>query len=235
MTIGPLLLLGLLAVTFHVGSKPTGTGTETLDDLGTRTKCRGELAVERDISCGATEGVSVAPLSSNSNTKVIDSPSAPAQVATEDGVMNKGDDTQSANDSHVSKRAQSSWIIHYHSEAVVEAGVTSSTPPAAPRERLRKASGRSMRSIWKAGPGNIADPEQVIFLARISRRGGGKSGSVPTPATSVVLCMLEVCVPRWYTFVAVQCIQYRDYSCIFCAHGKFCRSFRALFITLHFT
>eukprot|EP00904_Undaria_pinnatifida_P010819 jgi/Undpi1/6868/HiC_scaffold_21.g09344.m1 len=159
VTIGPFLLLGLLGVTFHVGSRPAKPRVETLNHLSARTNFRGSLSsTGNHITSIATEDMSAVPALA----------SAPGQDTEKDGDTSGDYDTHSTNDPRVAMSAQQSWIIHFHGNGMAKIGEASSAPPVR-RERLSIAPVRSLRSIWKAGPGNNTDPEQTRLWQLFAR------------------------------------------------------------------
>lgn len=164
-------------VTFHVGSRPARPRLETLNDLSERTRYGGILAAKgRRITSTATEDVLPSPVGDTSNAKGATLASAPGQAAAENGATSNDNDTPSADLLRGTPSAQNSWIIHVDGEAMVGAGRAPSAPPPGRTGRLSIASGRSLRSIWKAGPGNNTNSEQVSYRNDHSRGWPG-SGS----------------------------------------------------------
>lgn len=161
-----MILLCLLGVTFHLGSRPARPRVETLDDLSGRATHGGTLG-QRTSSI--TAGGTSAPTSSDTPDAQSDNPSAQGQPSGEGGVKS-GTDKSPARRSGLTSGVQNSWVIHMSGPQMANA------PSPAPRGRVNGpfvTSERSLRSVWKAGPGDHSDPEQVGSNSSIDCVDGG--------------------------------------------------------------
>ena len=119
VTIGPLVLLGLLGVTFYVGSRPARPRIATLDELSGRTKHKGALAGEgRHVNSTTTEDMS-APLSDTLDGKVGTLGVAQGQAIGEKQMASNV--APSTVRPALTANAQNSWIIHVDHESVPQA------------------------------------------------------------------------------------------------------------------
>ena len=149
VTIAPFILLGFLGVTFYFGSRLATPRVQTLDDLSSRTNHGGTLG--RRVSSTNAEPSSARTRSDGPHTKSGDT-SAHTQALREAGTTDDHDKSHDQRSSMASG-VESSWILHTRE---VETGKpwVRAKPPVTSSER-------SIRSVWKAGPGHKTNPEQV--------------------------------------------------------------------------
>ena len=159
VTIGPIFLLGLLGITFFIGSR-------------SRTPTVADQPVIRNHSWAST----AADASTRDPTFLRDRlRSDPGAVpnhppAASAGVRGSG--APRAVSAEASNGREVSWIIHASEGAVKP----NETAPASqvPVSQPILGSPQSLRKRWQAGPGNESNPEQV------KRKGGeGGGGGVP--------------------------------------------------------
>ena len=167
VTIGPFILLGLLAVTFHIGSRPVRPRVETLDDLSSRSKHGGTLGSR--TGAVVDEGPS-APTNNDVPDTQSGNVTEQGQESRERGVT--GDQDKSPTQpSGLASAVQNSWVIH------MSGGPTGNLNTPASGGRINRpvaASERSIRSVWKAGPGNKTGGEQVSIVPE--KKGDGGAG-----------------------------------------------------------
>ena len=174
VTIGPIVFLGLLGVTFHIGARSTRRASLNQCKINARRGFRKptELSVPvwtKKIAYPAImpETTSTSPQSMPRAT--VGTSRAHARELSEKGLAGTDNSTNSV---EVARDVHEEWAFDVGSKGEVEVEaeeVCSISPP--PTERTIGASTRSLRSIRKAGPGNKTNPEQV----KDSDYGGGGS------------------------------------------------------------
>ena len=171
VTIGPLVLLGLLGITFHLGARPRPR-VETLEELSGRTGHGRPVGGNRRIITSATpEDASVPENGRPTHAKVGSTVPARGQApgapgigkgkGEGQGVTGIGKSPAPPRSADLSASFRNSWIIHAGGGGGTGARQRSSTPRGRVKLPAGISSKPSLRSIWKAGPGDDTDPEQV--------------------------------------------------------------------------
>ena len=163
VTIAPFILLGLLGVTFYLGSRPETPRVHTLDDLSTRSRTGGIRGLR--VSSTTAEATS-APTTSGK----ADARSSNMRIQGQAPVSDPYESP--AQRSELTSHVQTTWVLHTSGAA------TGSTQSSAPMGRAKPAvatSQRSLPSVWKAGQGDKTYPEQVN-VGRSMDCGRGEHG-----------------------------------------------------------
>ena len=177
VTIGPLVFLGLLGVTFRLGSRPARLGVNPPDKRSERTQHRatGEATGGR-VNPTKPESMSTR-LDDNTRDSNASSFARQGQATPEKGV--KSNAIFSTITSNTTRGARIGWgtrtggVTHFDGVGAPD-GVGKSSAPPERAGRSAMSSGRSLRAIWKAGPEKKTDSEQVNSCrGRVVVTGGG--------------------------------------------------------------
>lgn len=176
VTIGPLVLLSLLGVTFRLGSKPARPPNNALLELSERGKQRAQAKARGGPANATRRSDMWAPLGENKPDAQVGSLAGRGQATSDKGATSTGTH-RSTGSSNMNPGAQNRWTQHPDGVArgddagAAEAGRTpsSSEPPGHVKNAI-VSSRRSLRNICKAGPGDKTDSEQVHLAVGIGWR-----------------------------------------------------------------
>lgn len=170
-----MILLGLLGITFHIGARSTQRVSPHEPGLKTRRSFRTPTEVSLPVWTKRTTFPATMPeaISTSPQTKphtTVGASGAQARAPSAGGLA--GEHTPPGKSADAALGLHDNWGCGVRIEG--EMGEESERVPSIPLvpvERSMGASTRSLRSIWKAGPGNKTNPEQV------NGRGYGWGGS----------------------------------------------------------
>lgn len=165
VTIGPMCLLGLLGITFYVGSrspKPRAADQPVV-------KYQSWASTSADASTRVPPGVdstfSTRTISAINPTLSGDMFRSDPGVVSDQGQAAEatggtGSDAPPAKSSEVPPGRQASWMIRVDEESTAGSGRNATAPTGPIREPIL-GSEQSLRNRWQAGPGTGANAEQV--------------------------------------------------------------------------
>lgn len=168
VTICPFFLLGLLGITFHLGSRPTKPSIAEEPIITTRSS-RPSASMQSSVrvfpkgaSFGDTEHLPIAP-HGTARPAIGTSGSQHGVPGTGGVVSSTGLSAKATGAAH---GRQESYVIHVVGDGTGEPGRRNSVSTLDPLERPILASEHSLRRMWQAGPGNDMDTKQVGFSIR---------------------------------------------------------------------
>lgn len=165
VTIGPVFLLGLLGVTFYLGSRRTKPSIAEAPIITARSR-RPSSSMENSVQVfpkvGGIGDQQHHPTYDAAHPAV--SPSASRRPALGSGGVTSSQDppTKVTNATH---GREPSWMIHVSEDAAGESGQPNAVSASGPVERPILASVHSLRRMWQTGAGNDMDAKQVCSVA----------------------------------------------------------------------
>ena len=165
VTTGPMFLLGLLGITFYLGSRQPKTRVSEQPIIHSHSWAGSsanasarELARVSGMFSSTNEAVNRTSRhdTSRSNTGPLPDQGLPADAT---GVTSSGAPAAGVGDA--TEKRQASRIIHVPDESTAEPGRNASDSQDFPLERPIVRSEHSLRRLWQGGPGNETNSEQV--------------------------------------------------------------------------